>query len=159
MTLAGETFRSVATVSSGCSRSTIDARKGLRATSERRGTALVVWAGGEVDASNEQAWTTLLNTMACAITTPGPLVVDISALQFVSASAFRALAHRAQRCRERGLTLAVVSTQPIVAHIVAATGLSPLLPVHVSVEAALSCAPSPRRKHHRRPQHKSPTAR
>ncbi len=55
--------------------------------------------------------------------------------------AYAALADEAARARKRGVELRVVSNQPVVARIVQACGLSDLLPVDSSVDAALaSCA-------------------
>jgi anti-anti-sigma factor len=74
---------------------------------------------------------------------PGPLVVDISGLDFMGCCAYAALGEEAERCRRRGVEMRLVSSQPIVARIVTACGLSELLPVDDSVDIALSaCAPA-----------------
>src|SRR6185437_12243913 len=74
----------------------------LRATTERFGSAVIVNAGGELDASNEATWRRLLSEASAAAGPPGPRVV---------------------------------------ARIVRACGLTDLLPVDISVDAALSaCA-------------------
>jgi anti-anti-sigma factor len=52
--------------------------------------------------------------------------------------AYAALAEEAERCRQRGVQLRLVSNQPVVARVVAACGLSELLPVDDSVDAALA---------------------
>jgi anti-anti-sigma factor len=117
------------------------ARSTLRATTERFGSAVIVTAGGELDASNDAAWRRLLSEASAAAGPPGPLVVDTDGLEFMGCCAYAALAEEAERARERGVELRLVSAQPVVARIVHACDLSDLLPVDTSVEAALSaCA-------------------
>ncbi|WP_227371068.1 anti-sigma factor antagonist [Mycobacterium fragae] len=113
------------------------ARSTLRTTTERSGSAVIVNAGGELDASNEVTWRRLLSEAAAHAGPPGPLVVDTSGLDFMGCCAYAALAEEAERCRRRGLALRLVSSQPVVARIVAACGLSELLPVDATVDAAL----------------------
>lgn len=114
------------------------ARSTLRMTTERTGQAVIITAGGELDASNEATWQRLLNEAGAAAGPPGPLVVDTSGLDFIGCCAYAALAQEAERCRQRGVELRLVSNQPVVARIVAACGLSELLPVDESVDAALA---------------------
>jgi anti-anti-sigma factor len=113
------------------------ARSTLRMTTERSGLAVIVSAGGELDASNEATWRRLLSEAAAAAGPPGPLVVDTSGLDFMGCCAFAALAEEAEHCRERGVQIRLVGNQ-CVARIVAACNLSELLPVDDSVDAALS---------------------
>jgi anti-anti-sigma factor len=110
----------------------------LRMTTERIDLAVIVTAGGELDASNEATWRRLLSEAAAAAGPPGPLVVDTSGLDFMGCCAYAALAEEAERCRQHGVQLRLVSNQPVVARVVAACGLSELLPVDESVDAALS---------------------
>jgi anti-anti-sigma factor len=114
------------------------ARSTLRMTTERIGQAVIVSAGGELDASNEGTWRRLLSEAGAAAGPPGPLVVDTSGLDFMGCCAYAALAEEAERCRDRGVQLRVVSNQPVVARMVAACGLGELLPVDDSIDAALS---------------------
>ena len=119
------------------------ARSTLRTTIERSDLAVIVSAGGELDASNETTWRRLLSEAATAAGSPGPLVVDISGLDFMGCCAYAALGEEAERCRRRGVEIRLVSSQPIVARMVTACGLSELLPVDDSVDIALSaCAPA-----------------
>ena len=118
------------------------ARSTLRTTTERIGLAVIVSAGGELDASNDATWRRLLSEAAVAAGVPGPLVVDTSGLDFMGCCAYAALAEEAERCRGRGVELRLVSSQPVVSRIVAACGMSELLPVDKTVDAALSaCDP------------------
>jgi anti-anti-sigma factor len=64
--------------------------------------------------------------------------VDTSGLDFMGCCAHAALAKEAERCRQHGVQLRLVSNQPVVARVVEACGLSELLPVDESVDAALS---------------------
>ncbi|UQX10087.1 anti-sigma factor antagonist [Candidatus Mycobacterium methanotrophicum] len=114
------------------------AKSTLRTTAERIGRAVVVSAGGELDASNEGTWRRLLSEAAAAADPPGSLVVDANGLDFMGCCAYAALAEEAERCRRRGVQLRVVSNQPIVSRIVAACGLGEVLAVDESVDAALS---------------------
>jgi anti-anti-sigma factor len=114
------------------------ARSTLRTTTERIGQAVIVSAGGELDASNETIWRRLLSEAAAAAGPPGPLVVDTNGLDFIACCAYAALGEEADRCRRRGVEMRLVSSQPVVSRIVAACGLSELLPVDDSVDAALS---------------------
>lgn len=120
-----------------------NARSTLRTTTERSGASVIVYAGGEVDASNEATWRHLLTEAATAASPPGALVVDTSGLDFMGCCAFEILAQEAERCRHRGAQLRLVSNQPAVARVVEACGLSELLPVDDSIDAALdACEPA-----------------
>src|SRR5271163_3424340 len=114
------------------------ARSTLRTTIERSDLAVIVSAGGELDASNETTWRRLLSEAATAAGSPGPLVVDISGLDFMGCCAYAALGEEAELCRDRGVEMRLVSNQPHVSRILKACGLSEALPVDVSVDAALS---------------------
>lgn len=116
------------------------ARSTLRATTERCGLAVIVSAGGELDASNDATWRRLLSEAAAAAGPPGPLVVDISGFDFMGCCAYAALAEQSESCRDRGVEVRLVSNQPVVSRILEACGLSEALPVDNSVDAALSSA-------------------
>jgi anti-anti-sigma factor len=114
------------------------ARSTLRATTERYGSAVIVSAGGELDASNDSTWRRLLAEASAAAGPPGPLVIDTSGLDFMGCCAYAALAEVADNAREHGVQTRLVSNQPVVARIVRACGLSDALPVDATVDAALS---------------------
>jgi anti-anti-sigma factor len=105
-----------------------DPHSTLRATTDRSGPAVLIHAGGEIDACNEHTWRQLLDEAAAVVT----------GLDFMGCCAFAALADEAERCRDRGVELLLVSHQPIVARIVKACGLSRMLPVYPTVDAALA---------------------
>ncbi|MEE6138227.1 anti-sigma factor antagonist [Mycobacterium sp. 050128] len=111
---------------------------GLRTVTRRTGSSVVVHVGGDIDASNETAWQDVLSRGAAETVAPGPFVIDVCDLDFMGSCGYAALAHEAAQCRSRGVTLRLVTSQPIVARTIAACGLRPLLPTYASVETALS---------------------
>jgi anti-anti-sigma factor len=115
-----------------------DPHSRLRATTDRRGPAVLIYAGGEIDACNEHTWRHLVSEAASIVTTPGPLVVDVTGLDFMGCCAFAALADEAERCHRRGVELRLVSNQPVVARIVNACGLGGVLPVYPTADSALA---------------------
>ena len=117
-----------------------DPHSTLRATTDRNGSAVLIYAGGEVDACNEHTWRHLVSEAANGISAPGPLVVDVTGLEFMGCCAFAVLAEEARGCRDRGIELRLVSREPIVARIVDACGLSGVLPIYPTVDSALAGA-------------------
>jgi anti-anti-sigma factor len=115
-----------------------DPNSTLRATTDRRDAAVVISAGGEIDACNEDTWRHLVSEAASVVTAPGHLVVDVSGLDFMGGCAFAALAEEAARCRRRGVDVRLVSYQPIVARIVDACGLSGVLHIYPTVDSAIA---------------------
>jgi len=115
-----------------------DPHSTLRATTDRCGGAVIISAGGEIDACNEHTWRHLVNEAAGVVIAPGPLVVDVTGLDFMGGCAFAVLADEAQRCHRRGIELRLVSRQPIVARIVDACGLGGLLPIYPTADSALA---------------------
>lgn len=117
-----------------------DEHSTLRATTDRSGPAVVIRTGGEIDACNEDTWRQLVTEAARSVTPPGPLIVDVSGLDFMGACAFAVLADEAQRCRRRGVELRLVSRQPVFDRIVNACGLAVVLPIYRTTDAALAGA-------------------
>jgi anti-anti-sigma factor len=115
-----------------------DANSGLRAITECAGSAVIVHVGGDIDAANEAAWQRLLSRSAGVAIAPGPFVVNLSELRFMGSCAYLVLGEEAQRCARRGVSLRLVSAQPIVAQTIAVCRLSDQLPVYATVESALS---------------------
>src|SRR5262249_43657651 len=70
----------------------------LRIVTQREGTTITVYAGGEVDAANERSWRQLLSEAAAATPSRGALVIDTDGLDFMGCCAFTALADQADRC-------------------------------------------------------------
>ena len=81
-----------------------DPHSTLRATTDRSGPAVLIHAGGEIDACNEGTWRQLLGEAAAVVAAPGPFVVDVSGLDFMACCAFATLAEEAEalpRARHR----------------------------------------------------------
>jgi len=117
-----------------------DPHSTLRATTDRDGAAVLINAGGEIDACNEHTWRQLVSEAAGVVIAPGPFVVDVTGLDFMGCCAFAVLADQAQRCKERGIELRLVSCEPIVARIVDACGLNSVLPIYPTADTALASA-------------------
>jgi anti-anti-sigma factor len=117
-----------------------DPHSTLRATTQRNGSAVIVRAGGEVDGSNEHTWSQLIGEAAAVATRPGPMVVDVNGLDFMGCCAFAVLAAEADRCLGRGVQLRLVSCDPGIARVIEACHLGGVLPLHPTVDSALSAA-------------------
>lgn len=117
-----------------------DPHSTLRATTDRSGPAVLIYAGGEIDACNEDTWRHLVSEAASGVSAPGPFVVDVTGVEFMACCAFAVLAEEARRCQERGIDLRLVSYEPIVARIVDACGLSGVLPIYPTAHSALAAA-------------------
>ncbi|SOX52679.1 STAS domain-containing protein [Mycobacterium ahvazicum] len=116
-----------------------DAQSRLRAVAQRSDVAVVVHAGGEVDAFNVDIWRRLISEAANAARSPGTFVVDVNSLSFMSCCAFGVLADEARRCDERRIVMRLVSAEPRVKRFVEACGFDGLLPIHLTAGAALAC--------------------
>ncbi|WP_085266852.1 anti-sigma factor antagonist [Mycolicibacter longobardus] len=114
---------------------------GLRVVLERSGAALLVHAGGSVDASNVMVWRRLVGEAAGVTTAPGPLIIETNGLEFMGVCAFAVLVEESARCRSRGITLCLVSGQPIVARVVTAAGLHAELSFFADLDEALGGSP------------------
>lgn len=117
-----------------------DPNSTLRATTDRIGPAVLINAGGEIDACNEHTWRQLVSEAAGVVIAPGPFIVDVTGLDFMGCCAFAVLAEEAQGCRDRGIELRLVSHEPIVTRIVDACGLGGMLPIYPTVDSALASA-------------------
>jgi anti-anti-sigma factor len=115
-----------------------DTRSRLRAVAQRSKSAVIVHAGGEVDAFNEETWRRLIGEAARATRSPGPLVVDVNGLDFMSCCAFGVLADEADRCSERHVALHVVSADPRATRFAEVCGFGGVLSVHPTASAALA---------------------
>lgn len=109
----------------------------LRMTSQRAGSAVLLYAAGTVDACNVAVWRRLIGTAARSTPTPGLLIVETGQLEFMGCCAFVVLAEESARCRRRGIKLCLVSRQSITARVLAAAGFQTELPLYPSVDAAL----------------------
>ena len=115
----------------------------LHATIERSGSAVLLYAGGEVDASNESIWRRLLGEAAKATAAPGPLLIDTDGLDFMAGCAYAALAELADQCRIQGIKVCLVSAQRIAARVVGVMKLDTQVPLYHDVDAALMAIITP----------------
>ena len=115
-------------------------RSTLRAVTDRSGDAVVIHAGGEIAACNENTWRQLVTEAAATATAPGPFVVDVSDVDFMGCCAYSVLADAAEQCRRRGVQLRLVTHAPMARRVVEACGLSGVLPIYPTVDNALAVA-------------------
>jgi anti-anti-sigma factor len=115
----------------------------LQATIERSGSAVLLYAGGEVDAANESIWRRLLGEAATATAAPGPLLIDTNGLDFMAGCAYAALAELADQCRIQGIKVCLVSAQRIAARVVGVMKLDTQVPLYHDVDAALMAIITP----------------
>jgi anti-anti-sigma factor len=115
-----------------------DPHSTLRAVTQRSGAVVIIRAGGEVDAVNEDTWRRLVEESAAVATSPGPFIVDINGLDFMGCCAFAVLATESERCRSRGVALRLVSCDTGVGRVIQACNLSGVLPLHPTIDAALA---------------------
>jgi anti-anti-sigma factor len=113
----------------------------VRIVLERTGSALLVSASGSVDASNVDVWRRLVVEAAAIAEGPGPLIVDTSGLEFMGVGAFAVLGEVSTRCRSRGISFCLVSSQPIAGRVVKATALDSELSFCTTVDEALGDTP------------------
>lgn len=118
----------------------VEAGRRVGAVVEQRDGALVLHAWGEVDAYTFARWRDLLDTAAGAA--GGHLVLDLGQVTFLSARAVVDLAELADALRRRDITLHLANPHPCCAveRILTAIGMSPRLPVHRDLAAALDAA-------------------
>jgi anti-anti-sigma factor len=140
--VSAEPYLSPATLSAHLLAELSDPGSTLRAAIQRNGAAVIVLAGGEVDASNEHTWRQLVGEAAATATGPGPFIVDVTGLDFMGCCAFAVLAAEAERCRQRGVELRLVSCDSAVARLIRAGNLDGVLPLHPTTDSALSTAAS-----------------
>lgn len=110
---------------------------GLRVVLERSGSAMVVHAGGSVDASNVDVWRRLVGEAARITAAPGSLIVDTSGLEFMGVCAFVVLVEESARCRGRGIRLCLVSNQRVARRVVKALGLDTELSFSANIDDAM----------------------
>ncbi len=133
-----ESFPSHLTLSTRLVNELGEPRSTLRAMTDRSGEAVVIYAGGEIDACNENTWRRLVTEAAATATAPVPFVVDVTDVDFMGCCAYGVLADAAEQCRRRGVAVRLVARAPIVTRIVKACGLTALLPIYPTVQDALA---------------------
>lgn len=103
---------------------------------DHRGRVVIVHARGEVDAYSLPTWRQVTREACAHASPPGPVIVDITGLDFIACCALAAPVDQADVCRAHGINIIVVSRAPIVHRVTAATGLGARLPICASTEEA-----------------------
>lgn len=104
-------------------------------TSERDGRSIVA-ATGELDAHT--APTLEAETGPLSRRPGGALVIDLSGVPFIDSTGIGVLVTALKHAREAGGTLDVVVTTPRVLKVLALTGLDVVIPLHSTLDEALS---------------------
>ncbi|VVJ21366.1 anti-anti-sigma factor [Amycolatopsis camponoti] len=111
--------------------------------SERTSGALVVEIQGELDIGTVLRWTTLIEAAICELPEPHLLVLDLTALRFLSVRGARGLLEAVESCRDRGITgCLIVPPGGAAARVVRLTGLAARVRVFPSrLTAIAACQP------------------
>ncbi|WP_216893880.1 anti-sigma factor antagonist [Nocardia alni] len=125
-----------------CTTAADSAADRLSATTDRRGTAVVLRPRGEIDAYTLQIWQRLIRQASAAAEPPGPIVLDTTGIEFMSCTALGVLADEADRCRRHGIALHLAGDQPAIVRLITVAGLSEKLPSYSGVDSALIAAES-----------------
>jgi len=105
----------------------------LTACVTTQGACTIVTLGGYIDVSTRKQLQDVLNA---ASNGAGHLVVDMSRLGFMDSTGLSVLVEMYKRLAKRGGTLALAAPQPIVAKVLAISGLDRVLTVHASAAQA-----------------------
>ncbi|MEV6642596.1 STAS domain-containing protein [Amycolatopsis sp. NPDC051371] len=111
--------------------------------SERTSGVLVVEIRGELDIGTVVRWTTLIEAAICELPGPHLLVLDLTALEFLSARGAHGLLEAVESCRDRGIAGCLIVTPGSVAdRVVRLTGLAGLVRVFPNrLTAIAACQP------------------
>jgi anti-anti-sigma factor len=115
-----------------------DVANRLRIDVDHRDSAVIVRAHGEVDAYTLPTWRQAIREAVAHTTETGPVIVDITRLEFMACCALVALALDADVCRAHGIDLIVVTRASIVRRIAAAAELDGRLCFCSGTETALA---------------------
>ncbi|MFD6108226.1 STAS domain-containing protein [Nocardia salmonicida] len=115
----------------------------LHADLDLRDDAAILHVCGEADAYTQSRWRRILDIAITAAADSGHLVVDLSSTQFIGCRPILDLADRAQQGLTRGVQVSVLNPFPnVVDRVVTVAGLTEWLPVHETMDQALSAAPA-----------------
>ncbi len=129
-------------VSIPCTTNSDSAADRLSATTDRRGTAVILRPRGEIDAYTLRIWQQLIRQASAAAEPPGPVVLDTTGIEFMSCTALGVLADEADRCRSQGIVVHLTVDQPAIVRLITIAGLGEKLPSYSSVDTALVTAES-----------------
>lgn len=104
---------------------------------EEQSDAVIVRAGGELDAFTVDQLTKHLQEAEDAVTPPAPVLLDLTDLTYLSSAGVAALVIHTQRCAERKTRLRVVADQPAVLRPITLTGADDTIHVVPTLEKAI----------------------
>ncbi|MEV6609766.1 STAS domain-containing protein [Kutzneria sp. NPDC051319] len=117
-----------------------DPNEALQMREEIVDGAVVVRAVGEVDMATRELLDLRLQAAESQVAPPAPVVLDLSGVVFLASMGLSLLVEHHERCAERGSRLIVVATDRAVLRPMQITGLTELLTVVPTVQAALTGA-------------------
>jgi anti-sigma B factor antagonist len=117
----------------------------LEVTTDCHETGVVVTVSGEVDLSTRDILAENLDAAIELVSPPQHLIVDLEQVTFLGSAGLALLLDTQDVAVRRGVTLRIVATQRAVTRPVEAVGLAEALPLHTTVDSALSALPTPRR--------------
>jgi len=94
------------------------------AVPERTSGVLVIEIRGELDIDTVLRWTTLIEAALCELPAPHLLLLDLAALEFLSARGARGVLEAVECCRDRGIDgCLIVRPGSVADRVVRLTGL------------------------------------
>ncbi|EHR60224.1 anti-anti-sigma factor [Saccharomonospora cyanea NA-134] len=117
----------------------------LGLTTECHGAGVVVTVSGEIDLGTRDELAEHLDEALGAVSPPQSLVVDLNEVTFLGSAGLALLLDTQDAAARKGVPLRVVATQRVVRRPIEAVGLAEALPLHPTVESALTELPVPRR--------------
>jgi anti-sigma B factor antagonist len=112
----------------------------LRVHQRLEGLAVVLRTTGEIDMSTAPVLADEYTQAIDTATAPAPVVVDLTAVTFLSSAGLAVLLDARARCVAAGVPLLVVATGRPVLRSLEVAGLTELLPVYATVEEAVTPA-------------------
>lgn len=121
----------------------VDLCERLHADLGLRDDVAILHVYGEADAYTQSRWRRILDIAITEAADSGHLVVDLSSAQFIGCRPILDLADRAQQGLTRGVQVSVFNPFPnVVDRVVTVAGLTEWLPVHTTLDQAVSAAPA-----------------
>lgn len=102
-----------------------------------RSDALLIAATGQIDHASADAFLTGVQGMLAAQDSSRPLVLDLSAVEYISSAGLRALMVIARQVKSDGGGVGVAHLQPLVREVFAIARFDLIVPCYDDVEAAI----------------------
>jgi anti-sigma B factor antagonist len=109
----------------------------LQVSLEAREGVVIVRAVGDIDLGTAPLLSQHLTQGEAQLTPPGPLVLDMTGVEFLASVGLSELIKHSKQCTDLGSRLIVVATQRAVLRSLNLTGLTETISVVASVEDAL----------------------